>query len=120
MADTIAYQDIEADEVVARFQRAGTVAIRVPPEHVAACAGVIEMTSAARRRPAGLGQRAARAIRGLYLTCRVVLFHSVLGNLTPLFVLEAPDCLGDPQPDGSCLFTFARAGRGASSMPTRP
>src|SRR5882724_3838771 len=98
MEDAIAYRDIETEEVVARFQRDGAVTIGVPPQHVAACAALIETCSVVRQRGLGLGQRVALLVRGWYLTCRVALFHSRLMNLTSLVVLEEPNCVQEPQP----------------------
>jgi hypothetical protein len=109
MADAIAYRDVETDDLVARFQRDGAVAVRVPSEHVATCAALIEICSAVRQRGVGPSARAALLLRGLYLTLRVVLFHSRLLNLTSLLVLEDPRCVQKPEPDGGSLFLFERA-----------
>jgi hypothetical protein len=120
MAEPIAYQDAETEEVVARFHRDGTVTVRVSAEHAAACSALTETCSAVRRRDFTLSQRAALAVRSLYLTFRVTFFYSGLLNLTSLLVLEAPDCFEEPQLDGRCLFTFAGTDRGASSTPMSP
>ncbi len=108
MTQAIEYQNLNGEELAARFDRDGSVSVRLTERHAGACAALIDTcVSAYSMKGAGFARRTWMLFLGWWVTGRVTLFHSRLMELTPLLVLRQPQYRATQESDGK-VFHFER------------
>jgi hypothetical protein len=91
MTEAIEYADLSSENLMARFDRDGSVSVRLSDLHDDACAALIETCAAANSiKGGGIAGRMWFLFRGWWVTARVTLFHSRLMEITPLLILRSP------------------------------
>ena len=89
MTEPIEYADLSSEDLTARFDRDGSVSVRLSELHADACATLIETCAAAKSiKGVGFARRIWFVFHGWLVTARVTLFHSRLMEITPLLVLR--------------------------------
>ncbi len=89
MTEPIEYADLSSEDLTARFDRDGSVSVRLSELHADACATLIETCAAAKSiKGVGFARRIWFVFHGWWVTARVTLFHSRLMEITPLLVLR--------------------------------
>ena len=111
MSDAIEYVDLKGDALTARFQRDGSVSVRLKGRHARACAALLNTwESAYSIKDAGFARRMWVILHGWWVTARVGLFHSRLTELMLFLVLQQPQCRMQREGDGQ-VFRFERRTR---------
>ena len=91
MTNAIEYSELDSENLTLRFDRDGTVSIRVSEVHEKACAALIETCASANSvKDRSFTGRIRFLLHGWWVTAQVTLFHSRLMELTPLLVLRQP------------------------------
>jgi hypothetical protein len=108
MTEVIEYPNLNRDDLTARFDRDGSVSVRLTEQHAGACADLIDTCVAAYSlKGVGFVRRMWMLSLGLWVTGRVTLFHSRLMELTPLLILRRPLYRATQESDGK-VFHFER------------
>lgn len=91
MSDVIDYANLSSENLTERFDRYGSVSVRLARSHEEACTALIQICVAADNlKGIGFARRIWFLFHGWWVTAWVTLFHSQLMVLAPLLVLQKP------------------------------
>jgi hypothetical protein len=108
MTEPVEYADLSSENLTARFDRDGSVSVRLAEMHEDACTALIETCAAANSiKGVGFAGRIWFVFHGWWVTARVTLFHSRLMEITPLLVLRQPQWRVTQESD-TTVFHFER------------
>lgn len=108
MTQAIEYQNLNGEDLAARFDRDGSVSVRLAEQHAGACVALIDTcVSAYSMKGAGFARRTWMVFLGWWVAGRVTLFHSRLMELTTLLVLRQAQYRVTQESDGK-VFHFER------------
>lgn len=108
MTEPIEYADLSSENLTVRFDRNGSVSVRLSELHDGACAALIETCDTANSiKGVGFTRRIWFLFHGWWVTARVTLFHSRLMEITPLLILRQPQWRVTQESD-TTVFHFER------------